>query len=332
MSRFRHASTVRRFVARMPILAAVLVAGLACSPWHAATLGHSRLVSALGEPLRITIPVTQITPSEVETLRVTPAPMSDWAQAGLTPPVDLASLQSRLEDGHAPGMRVLHVWSDHVFDRPIADLLLDIRTSSGVQRYQVSLLAQGGATAIQAPVAGAVAAPGTGTTAAGGFAEQRPIVIRRGDTMFSVARRHAVPGVTVYQMMIALQRANPHAFIHENVNLVKAGEQLAMPDMAALTAISDREARRIFHEQVVAFEAWRQGRAGGTVAGELASGQPATPAVSDLSGPESVSNVPESRASTGDRLRLSSGRPSAVAGGGQPGDAAGTSSQGGGEG
>src|SRR5690625_2099528 len=105
-------------------------------------------------------------------------------------------------------------------------------------------------------------------------------------------------------MVIALQRANPHAFIDENVNLVKAVEPRARPAMAALTASSGSEARRIFREQVVAFEAWRQGRADGTDAGELASRQPVTPAVSDLSGPESLSNVPESRASTGDRLSL----------------------------
>src|SRR5690606_40717996 len=40
-------------------------------------------------------------------------------------------------------------WSSDVcsfrsFDRPVADLLLDVRTASGQQRYQVSLLTQAG--------------------------------------------------------------------------------------------------------------------------------------------------------------------------------------------
>ena len=49
------------------------------------------------------------------------------------------------------------------------------------------------------------------------------IAVRRGDTMFAIGRRHAVDGVSIYQLMMALQRANPQAFIHDNVNLVRAG-------------------------------------------------------------------------------------------------------------
>lgn len=313
MSVFRHVSTVTRPSCRLPLLAAVFVAGMACASVHAATLGHSRLVSAVGEPLRITIPVTQLSASEAQSLQASPAPMSDWAQAGLTPPVDLATLHTRLDDGYAPGVRTLVVWSDHVFNQPIADLLLDIRTATGVQRYQVSLLAQGGSTAIQAPVAQAAPSVGGGSaTNTAAMAQHKPILVRRGDTMFAIAGRHAVPGVTVYQMMIALQRANPHAFIQNNVNLVRAGEQLQMPDMAALTAISDREARRLFHEQVVAFEAYRrkgdvpQVSDAGPVVGQptarLSEREP------DVGSDDSISNVPKSRASGGDRLRLSSGQ------------------------
>src|SRR5690554_3515103 len=104
MSVFRHTSTTRRRLAYMPLLVAVFVAGqVATSPVQAATLGHSRLVSAVGEPLRITIPVTQISESQLKSLRVVPAPVSEWSRAGLTPPVDLTTLQTRLSDGYVPG-------------------------------------------------------------------------------------------------------------------------------------------------------------------------------------------------------------------------------------
>lgn len=298
----------------MPLLVAVFVAGqVATSPVQAATLGHSRLVSAVGEPLRITIPVTQISESQLKSLRVVPAPVSEWSRAGLTPPVDLATLQTRLSDGYVPGAYVLQVWSDTVFNQPIADLLLDIHTSSGVQRYQVSLLARGGTTAIQAPSGQSTTAV-SGTKPALHSFDQRPVLVRRGDTMFAIAGRRAVAGVSVYQMMIALQRANPRAFIHDNINLVKAGEQLSMPDMAALTAISDREARRLFHEQVVAFNAYRQ-KLGDSLSGEVAALQ-AVPldAHDDATSGDITSNVPQSRIVEGDQLRLSSGRGAFVAG------------------
>lgn len=298
----------------IPLLATVFVAGqLASMPVHAATLGHSRLVSDVGEPLHITIPVTQMSDAERNSLRVVPAPASEWANAGLTPPVDLMTLQTRLTDGYVPGAHVLQVWSNDAFNQPIADLLLDIHTSSGVQRYQVSLLARGGATAIQAPSAQAGATVGgTATERAPSTVDQKPILVRRGDTMFAIAGRHSVSGVSVYQMMIALQRANPQAFIHDNINLVKAGEQLSMPDMAALTALSDREARRLFHEQVVAFNALRQG-SGDVVAADPAAVQALTRSNDNVPSGDVASNIPQSRTAEGDQLRLSSGRVAAVA-------------------
>lgn len=309
MSSYRHFSSVGRRSSHKPLLAVVFVAvQLACSAAQAATFGHSRLVSATGEPLRINIPVTEISPLEIESLRIDPAPASAWTSAGLIPPVDLASLQARLADGHASGTRVVQVSSDQVFNQPIADLLLDIRTSSGVQRYQVSLLARGGTTAVQAPSAQTAAVAGQRSSAE--VSEpviDKPVLIRRGDTMFAVAQRHAVPGVTVYQMMLALHRANPQAFIYSNMNLVKAGERLTMPDMAALTAISDREARRLFHEHVVAFNAYRQG-SGDSVFGDLAAVQQQGATHRNESPVDAVSNVPSSRVAPGDQLKLSSGR------------------------
>src|SRR5690606_14125480 len=133
----------------------------------------------------------------------------------------------------------------------------------GRQRYQVSLLAQApyGAAATQR----SSDLRGQASQGAAQRAPAKAIRVRRGDTMFAIARRNAVPGVTIFQMMIALQRANPQAFIHDNVNLVKAGATLRMPDRAALTAISDREARRIFQQHAQAFALYRQ-RAAASVA------------------------------------------------------------------
>src|SRR3546814_10894163 len=105
------------------------------------------------------------------------------------------------------------------------------------------------------------AAPSAAARSGGGEAvAQKHIRVRPGDTMFAIARRNAVPGVSVYQMMIALQRANPQAFIRHNLNLVKAGAVLAVPDKAALTAVSDREARRLFMRPVQELEQSRQRR------------------------------------------------------------------------
>lgn len=251
-------------------LALTLAVGLlACPTAFAASFGHARILSAQGQPLLVQVPVRDLSAADVQSLSARPAAAEDWARAGLTPPVALDSLQVSIEPGLRPEGRVLRINSSVPFSGPLADLLLDVRTASGMQRYQVTLLT-GARTPVAAPAAPSTASSGGSAVGmAGSSAIQtaaRSIDVRRGDTMFAIARRHAVEGVTVYQMMMALQRTNPQAFIHQNVNLVKAGAQLAMPSMDELLAISDREARRQFQAHAAAFAAMR-----GRVAAEVAT-------------------------------------------------------------
>ncbi|NYT36896.1 hypothetical protein ERD78_08430 [Allopusillimonas soli] len=231
-----------------PWLGALALA-LACSGVQAAQLGHSRLVSRLGQPLRADVQINQLSQDASRHLTVQLAPLDEWKRAGLEPPVSLGSIQLRIADGYTPGTKVVHLSSSQTFDKPVADLLLDVTTPAGRQRYQVSLLTLG------MPAA---------TNPAAQYEAGRRIRVEQGDTMVGIAEHNAVQGVTAYQLMIALQRANPKSFIHDNLNLVKAGATLVMPSYASLTAISDREARRIFMEQARAFALYRQKAAGAT--------------------------------------------------------------------
>lgn len=260
-----------------PLVATLASALVLCSSAYAASFGHSRMVSPVGQPLQIDVPVTQLSADDLRSITVNAAPASAWVQAGLEPPVALETITTRLVDGYAPGSKIIQVRSSQGFDKPVADLLLDIRTATGQQRYQVSLLTQSGQGKVQSGSSTAAAGAAPGASAAHVVppgkeqASEGGVLVKRGDNMFRVSRRHAVPGVTVYQMMIALQRANPQAFIHDNVNLVKAGSTLTMPDMAALTAISDREARQVFLRQAQAFAQYRHRAAGGTSTMDQAS-------------------------------------------------------------
>ena len=56
-------------------------------------------------------------------------------------------------------------------------------------------------------------------------------VTGRGDTLWSIATKiRPNDSVSVQQTMLALQRANPDAFINNNINLLKAGYVLRMPN------------------------------------------------------------------------------------------------------
>jgi len=286
-------------------LAALLAMG---SPADAASIGHSRLVSAPGQPLRVDIPIRDLTEAEQQSLRVVAAPLSSWQQAGLTPPVELSTLQISVQPGFSADSRVIQVRSSQEFTGVVADLLLQISTSAGSQQHQVSLLA-GISQAASIGGQSVSGVSGTSGVTVGAQSSRGAISVRRGDTLFALARANAVEGVTVYQMMIALQKANPQAFIEGNINLVKAGATLAIPDAASLRAISDREARRIFQQHAQAFAAYRQRIASGQRAAVSGGAAQSGTVVASTSG---ISPQP-APASGEDQVVLSSGAASSGA-------------------
>ncbi len=287
---------------------ALALAFLAGGAAQAATFGHARLASDAGQPLLILVPVSGLTDADLKALSARPAPAADWVQAGLTPPVPLESLSVSVgADVRPGGRRVLRVGSGLAFTGNLADLLLDVRTATGEQRYQVSLVAPGPARAAASSNAAQAAEQGGSATVLGASAPHTStrrvptgaIAVRRGDTMFAISRRHAVDGVSIYQLMMALQRANPQAFIHDNVNLVRAGASLAVPDINDMLSISDAEARRQFQAQAAAFARMR-GRLAGA-ASSADAGQAAAGAVS----PAESREAGRPAGSAGDHLRLS---------------------------
>ncbi|HEX7388340.1 MAG TPA: FimV/HubP family polar landmark protein [Castellaniella sp.] len=287
-------------------LAALMAAPAAA---QAADFGHARLASSAGQPLRIIVPLTHLTVADLHALSAKPAPATAWAQAGLTPPVALDTLSVLVAPGPgADSARVLRVQSPEPFSGTLADLLLDVRTATGSERYQVSLVAPGPTLASGAGAAsGAAGVPGgaaVGSAAAKHTRQQsrESIRVRTGDTMFAVARRNPVAGVSVYQLMLALQRANPQAFIHQNINLVRAGASLSVPSVADMLSISDAEARRQFVAQTAAFDRLR-GRAAARTSivqeGKARAGTVSKPGSKAAAGAKSSSH---------DQVRLSEGR------------------------
>ena len=78
------------------------------------------------------------------------------------------------------------------------------------------------------------------------------------DTLWSIANRvRPDTSVTTEQMMQALLEANPHAFADDNVNNLKAGYVLRVPDLDTVRAISRQQARAATRAQN---DAWRARR------------------------------------------------------------------------
>ena len=70
------------------------------------------------------------------------------------------------------------------------------------------------------------------------------ITVNPGDTASNLIMGRIPANVSTDQMLLALVRANPNAFIEGNVNLVRAGTILRMPKAGEATQISRAEARQ----------------------------------------------------------------------------------------
>ena len=90
------------------------------------------------------------------------------------------------------------------------------------------------------PVAEAVAQKPASPDAAAQAARTYRVV--QGDTLLRVAAKTTYPGVAASQMALALYEANPGAFFRGNVNLLIAGQVLAVPAREAALAVDATQA------------------------------------------------------------------------------------------
>jgi pilus assembly protein FimV len=86
--------------------------------------------------------------------------------------------------------------------------------------------------------------------------------VRRGDTLNRIANETKPQGVSLDQMLVGLLRANQDAFDGGNMNRLKAGKILSLPEKSALEAVSAGEARRIVAAQSSDWNAYRSKLAG----------------------------------------------------------------------
>ena len=83
--------------------------------------------------------------------------------------------------------------------------------------------------------------------------------VAEGQTLWSIANQNKPgPGISMSQMMLALQRANPDAFIDGNINQLKRGAVLRIPARDEVTALGEAEAEALVREQATAWQTRRQ--------------------------------------------------------------------------
>lgn len=294
----------------------------------AAGLGRLTVLSALGQPLEAEIEVVSLQPGEEEGLSARLAAPDAFRQAGMELSPVLLGAQFSIE--RRAGRPVVRMRTAQPVNEPFLDVLVELQWASGrlVREYTLLLDPQeykGPAPIAAAPPAPAakpapapVPAPTPAPTPAAAEPprlEARPIPpkpaprpaaaatheVKKGETLGAIARRNLHEGVTLNQMLIALFRANRDAFIHDNVNLVRAGRILSIPDRDAAMSVDATEANRVVQAHMAQFAEYRR-----TLAGAVAAAPATTaPAPREVTG--RIAPKPEAPASAEpkDQLRLS---------------------------
>ena len=260
-------------------------------------LGKLKLNSALNEPFDARIRLLSPTAAELDSLEVRLADSAAFARVNIDRPAVLSRLRFRLDRAER-GADTLHITSAEPIREPFLRFLIEINWSNGRLFREYTVLLDpplydpekrvsefSPATTRAAPRPGPRAAasgnPGSGRTYYSG-GDYGPI--RATDTLWSIANAtRPSASISVNQMMLALLRANPDAFITQNINGLKSGHTLRMPSESELDAAGgDAEILAEVRAQHAAWQAARERAA--TVAGErpapalMAADMPALPA------------------------------------------------------
>lgn len=86
--------------------------------------------------------------------------------------------------------------------------------------------------------------------------------VAKGDTAAAIAAANKPDGVSLDQMLVAMLRANPQAFVDGNVNRLKTGAVLEMPSAADASAVAKGEAKNNIQVQARDFNDYRRKLAG----------------------------------------------------------------------
>ncbi|MFJ3049437.1 FimV/HubP family polar landmark protein [Pseudomonas nitroreducens] len=265
--------------------ASALTSGMA----HALGLGDIHLRSALNQPLDAEIELVEV--RDLSAAEVIPklASPEDFNKAGVDRQYFLTGLKFT-PIVKPNGKSVIRVTSDRPVQEPYLNFLVEVLWPNGrlLREYTVLLdpplySPQTAAAVPRAPMAvpapvvrpSATAAPRPAAAPARSAAPAPAAASRRlegneyrtgkNDTLWDIAARARPDGsVSVQQTMLAIQDLNPDAFLGGNINRLKSGQVLRLPDAEQIKARTQPTAETEVKQQ---YTAWREGRSlptGGT--------------------------------------------------------------------
>ena len=273
---------------------------MSSSAIYAAGLGKLTVSSALGQVFKAEIDLVSVKKEEIPTLAVRLASPDAFREANIDFTSFLSTLKLSM-DVRADGQPYVRITSSQPVNDPFVNMLVELDSSSGrlTREYTVLLdppdagkpataaaqpevvapvvapapiapvaetqsLAPASQSAEVDPVKPEAALPPVSESAPVPVAKEHAaeLKVKRGDTLYRLARNVAPPGVDLNQMLIALYRANPDAFAGNNINRLKTGRIMQIPDSSQVDTISASEASKEIKVQMADWHGYQQKLAG----------------------------------------------------------------------
>ena len=272
----------------------------------ALSLGRITVLSALGEPLRAEIDIPDINAEESASLKAAVASPDVFRAAGLEYNPAMSGLQATLQR-RSDGRSYIRLSSDKTVNDPFVDVILEASWASGRIVRDYTLLfdppnlrqpapaaptpAQVNSAAVSARVALPTPSPAAAVTITRPPESVRTlpkpvtvavaskptpsgvtqVTVKAGDTASKIAATVKPANVSLDQMLVALLRANPDAFVRDNVNRVKSGAIMTVPTTEQANSTPAEEASRIIVAQSKDFNDFRRKLADNAPSSQMAT-------------------------------------------------------------
>ncbi len=248
---------------RKLVLAIAAASALSSGMARALDLGEVTLKSAANQPLVAEIElldVRDLAPADIKPSLASP---EDFQKAGVNREAILSDLTFTpvINSG---GRSVIRVTSRQPVSEPMLKFLVQVLWPQGrlLRDYSVMVdaakFAPQGAAPVQPAPTPAVTVPTQG--------KQGEYTTSKRDTLWDIVQKYPNKGASVQQTMLAIQALNPDAFVDGNINRLKTGQVLRLPDTQQATALAQGPAIAEVARQNAA---WREGRRLGPRAQQL---------------------------------------------------------------
>ena len=239
---------------------------------YALGLGDVVVNSALNQPLDAKIELLSPSPDDLDSLKIGLADSNAFAKAGIERPFGLSKLKFNLRRSVDDGDDYISISTQAAIQEPFLNFLIEATWANGRILREYTILLDPPSYDFRTRMENtvnteevAVSTIQDSTTEYTSEQSKTPSQITnyvggnygptvRADTLSEIAyKTRPDKSISLDQMMMAIYRANPEAFINQNINGLKGGYVLDIPDEAAIYELTAAEARRKVRSQHAAW-------------------------------------------------------------------------------